>query len=188
MGRTRYAYSPALGRNVKVGTVAPKKPRKRKRKRKPFKVEWFKFPAWWVEALRDAGAGAHLLAEIVLAEAFRRAYVRGDIVLSSEMTKMPPTTRRRAVRELVELGLIAVEQVGNEAPTVVHVFRKQAAKNGCAAPKMAGRGAKNGGLAGQKWRTGSPSLVLLYSLCSLVVENLKFKPWESINGKTVLRL
>jgi hypothetical protein len=136
MGKTRYAYSPALGRHVKVET---KQPPPRKRKRKPFKVSWFKFPAWWIEVLHKAGAGARLLAPIILAEAFKRAYIKGDIVLSSEVTKMPPTTRRRAIRDLVRLGLIAVEQNGNGAPIVVAIHHN---KPGA---EIGGQGAENGG-------------------------------------------
>jgi hypothetical protein len=128
MGKTQYAYTPALGRRVAVKSATP--PRQlRKRERKLFKVEWFKHPAWWIEVLRNASAGAHLLASIVLAEAFRRKYIKGDIVLSSEMTKMPPTTRKRAAKELVELGLITVEQNGNRAPTVTSIHLQQS-KNG----------------------------------------------------------
>ena len=107
-------------------------------------------------------------------------------MLSAVVTKMSQTTRRRAVRELVELGLIAVKQVGNGAPTVTAIYPAGRQKwggrqNGGWAPKMAGERAKNGA-------QGPYSLILLCSLCSLVVENLKFKPWELINGKTVLRL
>jgi hypothetical protein len=126
MGKPRYAYSPALGRRVAVKSATPPE---QPRKCKPFKVKWFKHPAWWIEVLRDASAGAHLLASIVLAEAFRRKYIKGDIVLSSEMTKMPPTTRKRAAKELVELGLITVEQNGNRAPTVTAIHLQQS-KNG----------------------------------------------------------
>ena len=128
MGKTQYAYSPALGRRVAVKSATPPK-QLQKRERKPFKVKWFKHPAWWIEVLREASAGAHLLASIVLAEAFRRKYIKGDIVLSSEMTKMPPTTRKRAAKELVELGLITVEQNGNRAPTVTSIHLQQS-KNG----------------------------------------------------------
>ena len=69
--------------------------------------------------LHNAGAGARLLALIILAEAFKREYMGGDIVLSAEVTKMPPTTRRRAAKEMVELGLITVEQAGNNRAPIV---------------------------------------------------------------------
>jgi hypothetical protein len=136
MGEAQYRYSPTLGKRVAVETCPPLK-QPPKHKRKPFKVEWFKHPAWWVKALHDASASAHQLALVILVEAFRREYVGGDIVLSAEVTGMAHTTRRRAVKELVDLGLIVVEQIGNGAPTVVHIFRRRGAKNGV-------QGAKNG--------------------------------------------
>ena len=82
-----------------------------KRKRKPFKAIGSNSRAWWIEVLQDASASgsAYQLALIVLAEAFKRAYIGGDVVLSSEVTRMPHTTRKRAAKELVELGLISVE-------------------------------------------------------------------------------
>ena len=129
MGKTRYVYSPALGRRVAVEALRTSEQPPRQ-KRKPFKVNWFKHPTWWVEVMRDASAGAHLLASIILIEDFRCEYTKGDIVLSSEMTGMSQTTRRRAVKELVELGLITVKQIGNEAPLVVTVHKRQGAKNG----------------------------------------------------------
>jgi hypothetical protein len=127
MSKTRYAYSPALGRHVKVGT---KKPPPWKRKRKPFNVGWVKLPAWWVEVLDGASGAARQMAMVVLVEAFRREHIRGDIVLSAEVTSMPQTTRRRAARELVKLGLITIEQIGNEAPVVTGINKRQGATHG----------------------------------------------------------
>jgi hypothetical protein len=122
MGKTRYVY--AHGKRILVETAAPKSHMRAKR-RKPFKVQWFRYPTWWIEVLRKAHGPARLLAPIILAEAFKREYIGGDIVLSSELTNMPPTTRKRAAKELVELGLIALEQNGNRAPIVTTVcFRK----------------------------------------------------------------
>jgi hypothetical protein len=120
MGRTRYVYR--HGKRIAVETYTPPG-EKHRRTRKPFKVNWFKFPAWWVEVLHKAGAGARLLAPIILAEAFKREYIKGDIVLSSEVTRMPRTTRKRAAEELVKLGLITVERNGNRALTVTAVRR-----------------------------------------------------------------
>lgn len=126
MGKTGYAYSPALGRRVAVeSTISTKQQPKRKRKRKPFEVDWVKYPAWWIEALRNASAGAHQLALVVLAEAFRREYIGGNIVLSVEVVKMSRATKMRAVRELVELGLIAVKQNGRQATVVSGIYTKK---------------------------------------------------------------
>jgi hypothetical protein len=131
MGKIRYAYSPSLGKRIAVEEYVPPNQRQapaRDKKRKPFEVEWFKYPACWIEVLRNASAGAHLLASIVLAENFRQEQIGGDIVLSAVVTKMSQTTRRRAVRELVELGLISVKQVGNGAPTVTAIYRRPAGR------------------------------------------------------------
>ncbi len=122
MGKTRYVYR--HGKRIQVGTLALEKPAHR-RKSKPFEVKWIQIPAWWAEALENASAGAHRLALVVLAEAFKRKYISGDIVLSSEVTKMPSTTRARAAKELVGLGLIAIEQSGKRAATVSTIYYKK---------------------------------------------------------------
>ena len=124
MGKTQYRYSPALGKRIAVEVVGPNKAAP-KRKRKPFKVDWFKYPAWWIEVLRDASAGTHLLALIVLAENYRREQIGGDIVLSSAITKMSRPTKMRAVRELVELGLITIARNGKQAVIVSAVHTKR---------------------------------------------------------------
>ena len=100
----------------------------RKRKRKPFKAHWVQMPRWWLEVLQDASASgsAYQLALVVLAEEFKRRYVGGEVVLSSEVTKMPHSTRRRAANELSGLGLISVEWNGKRAGTVSEVcFNKK---------------------------------------------------------------
>ena len=74
MSKTRYVYRHS--KRILVETYTPPGP-KHRRKHKPFKVNWFKFPAWWIEVLHNAGAGARLLALIVLAEAFTREYLPG---------------------------------------------------------------------------------------------------------------
>jgi hypothetical protein len=103
------------------------------RKRKPFKAHWVQMPRWWLEVLQDASASAHQLALVVLAEEFKRRHIGGEVVLSSEVTRMPHSTRKRAAKELVELGLISVEWNGKRAGTVSRVcFNKKTrlAQNG----------------------------------------------------------
>jgi hypothetical protein len=134
MGKTRYVYK--HGKRIAIEAYTP--PGKHQRKRKPFKVSWFKFPAWWIEVLHKAGAGGRLLAPIILAEAFKRDYIKGDIVLSSEVTKMPRTTRKRAVEELVKLGLITVERNGNRALTVTAIQQVAPRKQMGSVPKTDG--------------------------------------------------
>jgi len=132
MSKTRYVYR--HGKRIAVETYIPPASQ-RQRRRRPFKVNWFKFPAWWIEVLHNAGAGARLLAPIVLAEAFKREYIKGDIVLSAVVTKMPRTTRKRAVEELVKLGLITVERNGNQALTVTSIQRAAPRKRMGSVPK-----------------------------------------------------
>jgi hypothetical protein len=85
-------------------------------KRKPFKVEWVMLPRQWVEALREStSAATYRLAMVVLFEAFKREAVGGEVVLSSKVTGMKGSTRRRAAEELVKLGLIKLERAGRSA-------------------------------------------------------------------------
>jgi hypothetical protein len=143
MDKTRYAYSPALGRRVRIETLNTTKQPPR-RKHKPFKVNWVKLPAWWVEVLRGATGTARLLAMEVLIEAFKREHIKGNIVLSSEVTKIPQTTRRRAAKELVELGLITIEQIGNRAPVVTGINKRQGATGGVQGATRGVQGATGG--------------------------------------------
>ena len=103
--------------------------------RKPFVVKWVAFPGWWIEALEGASAGAHQLALVILREEYKLKHspFPGAITLSERVTKMPHSTRERARLELVSLGLIEVEQKGNQAfvATKVHHFPKM----GSALPK-----------------------------------------------------
>jgi hypothetical protein len=86
-------------------------------KRKPFKARFVQRPMHWVEALRrsKSSARAHVLADIILAEDLKREYVGGEVVLSSTVTGMSRSSRRRAARELEALGLIKVTRDGNQA-------------------------------------------------------------------------
>jgi hypothetical protein len=89
-------------------------------KRKEFKPKFVQVPARWVEALRQSkNAGAYQLALAILLEAFQRELIGGEIVLSSEMTAMSGTIRRRAAKELERLGLIQLERRGKQALRVI---------------------------------------------------------------------
>jgi len=95
----------------------------KKRKRDPFKVQWAKLPWVWVEVLRKSkSAATWQLAAIILFEAFKCEQVGGEIVLSASVTKMSGSTRRRSAKELVELGLIQIEQNGKEALRVSRIY------------------------------------------------------------------
>lgn len=94
-----------------------------KKKRKPFKAEWAKIPRQWEKALRQSQCvSTYRLALLILFEAFKRERVGGEIVLSSAVTGMPRVTKMKAVKELVELGLIQIEQNGNQAMRVSHIY------------------------------------------------------------------
>jgi Fic family protein len=94
-----------------------------KKRRKPFKAQWVKLPRQWVEALRRSKSmGTYQLALAILFEAFKREHCGGEIVLSSAVTKMPRSTRRRATKELVKLGLIKTHKNGSQSPRVSHIY------------------------------------------------------------------
>jgi len=110
-----YVY--AHGKRIRVGTLntsSAKPPRKR------FRAIWLKFPMAWIEALQDATGAAWTLAAFILHEDFKRKHVGGDIVLSAA-TGLPRNTRRRAIKELVRLGLVQVDQSGHGAPRVTKI-------------------------------------------------------------------
>ena len=91
-------------------------------RRKPFQAQWVRFPLSWLVALRGTKSGYvwQLAAEILFAE-FRRQHTDGEIVLSEAATGLPHPARWRAVRALVRLGLIEVEQDGRRAVRVTLV-------------------------------------------------------------------
>ena len=92
------------------------------RKRTPFKAQFAMVPLRWVEALQQSkSANTYRLALVILLEAFRlEAFKRNreEIILSFTVTKMERHAKMRAVRELVELGLIEAKQDGNQASRV----------------------------------------------------------------------
>ena len=92
-----------------AGTLPPRRVKSRKT-RKASKADWVRFPVSWREVLHQAGSAGttYDLAITILFEAFKYEYIDGEIVLSEETAGMPRNTRRRAIKELVELGLIKV--------------------------------------------------------------------------------
>jgi hypothetical protein len=109
------------GRRIEVETLdTGHTPRRR---RKAFEAKFVKVPVQWITALSQTkSAATWRLAMVILAEAFKRKQVGGEIVLSSQVTQMPDTTRLRAARELASLGLIQLEiPNGKRAPKVLVV-------------------------------------------------------------------
>jgi hypothetical protein len=123
----RYVIDPR-GKRIAVIDGTPNASPK-KRKRKPFKAQWVKLPLRWVEALQKSkSAATWQLAMVILFEAFKCEQIGGEIVLSSKVTKMSGSTRRRSARGLAKLGLIETEQNGKEALRVTHIYYLQEKK------------------------------------------------------------
>jgi hypothetical protein len=105
------AYVMRHGRRIGVVTVNPDPSPIAKRRRKSFEPWFVKLPRHWISALRRSkSARTWELAVIILWEAFKDKRGTGEIILSGQVTGMPGSTRRRAARELVELGLITVAE------------------------------------------------------------------------------
>jgi|SRR5262245_24062636 len=95
---------------------------KKTKSRQRFKPQWVKLPTRWVEALRRSkSASTYQLALTVLLEAFKQEQLGGEIVLSMKTTGMPSSTRARAVRELVELGLVTVKRDEKQAVRIINL-------------------------------------------------------------------
>ena len=111
------SYVMRAGRRIEVETIntGASSPWKRT----PFKAQFVMVPLRWVETLqRSKSASAYQLALAILSEAFKlKAFKRkgSEITLSSTVTKMPRNTKVRAARELADLGLIEIKQIGNQA-------------------------------------------------------------------------
>ena len=101
------------GKRIAVDTINTNTPAK---KRKPFGGQFVKLPDYWIEQLeRSTSPGTFKLAHRILKEDFKRQFVGGEIVLSTEATGLSRKVRSRAVKELVGLGLIEIKQNGNQA-------------------------------------------------------------------------
>jgi hypothetical protein len=88
-----------------------------------------KLPDYWIEQLQNSNSpGTFKLALRILKEAFKRSYVGGEIVLSSGTTGLSRKVRFKAVKELVKLGLIEIEQNGNQAVRVVSILKERIEK------------------------------------------------------------
>ena len=120
-------YQVRRGKLIEYETLNPTKSKKR---RPSFEAHWAKFPKYWKTALRwTTRVSTFNLALAILFEAAKLELMgkRGEkITLSSAMTGMPRNCRRRAIKELVKLDLITVEQHGKEAPKALpkHIPKK----------------------------------------------------------------
>jgi hypothetical protein len=120
----KYVYR--HGKRIAVDTINPVAPAK---KRKPFAVDFVKLPDLWIERLKySKSPGTFKLAHWILKERFRRQYVGGEIVLSTEATRLSRKVRFKAVKELIGLGLIEIEQNGNQAVRVTSIIEREEKK------------------------------------------------------------
>jgi hypothetical protein len=115
------SYVTAHGKRIAVETLPSKTPAPGRRK--PFKVEWVKLPYYWIERLdRSKSANTLKLANHILREVYKREQIGGDVILSTEVTGLPRQSRSRAIKEMVKLKLIEVEQCGNRAFRVTRLL------------------------------------------------------------------
>jgi hypothetical protein len=114
------------GRRIAIDTINTAAPVKY---RKPFKVQFVKLPDYWIERLeRSKSPGTFKLAHRILKEAFKRDQVGGEIVLSTQVTGLSRNVRCKAIKELIKLGLIEIEQNGNQAVRVTNIFEREKEK------------------------------------------------------------
>jgi hypothetical protein len=110
-------YGPVIGNRGGVTATM-------KNQRKPFQTAFVQVPMRWIVALEGANAdsSAYKLALRLLAEAFKCSQVGGDVVLSSNVTGMPRSSKSRAAKELQKLGLIRLERLKVKQSLLVHVL------------------------------------------------------------------
>jgi hypothetical protein len=95
-------------------------------KHQPFKPEWVRLPAIWIDRLEQSNsASTHKLAHRILMEAYKREQVGGQIILSRKVTGLPCSTTTRAAGELVKLSLIQIQQSGCKAIRVTNLLFKE---------------------------------------------------------------
>jgi hypothetical protein len=121
------SYVHRHGKKIAVDIINTTTPIK---ERRPFAVRFVKLPDYWIEQLqKSTNPGTLKLALRILKEAFKRQYLGEELVLSTESTRLSRKVRYRAVKELVQLGLIEIEQRGNRATRVISIFKKEKKKN-----------------------------------------------------------
>jgi hypothetical protein len=111
-------YAVRNGRRIEIESLSTEdlpKP-----KREAFEPKFAKLHFHWAEALEQAkNINTYRLAHRILFEEFRCERIGGEIILSSEMTRMSHTNRYRAAMELEELGLIKLLREGKHALRVI---------------------------------------------------------------------
>jgi hypothetical protein len=123
---TKYVYSPSLGGHVEVedaGTGAkPTKTRQRRRAR--LKSTWAQIPHHrGIELAKCAQAPA--LAVLLILEHLIHGAKSNRVKLTNDLCNQYGITRPAKARGLLQLakaGVVNVEQVGNGAPAVTHLW------------------------------------------------------------------
>ena len=93
------------------------------RGRKRFEVQFVKLYNCWIERLElSKNPGTFKLFLRILRADFKRQITGGELVLSTEATGLSRKVRSRAIKELVELRLIEIEQKGNQAVRVTKLI------------------------------------------------------------------
>jgi hypothetical protein len=111
------------GRRIEVDTLPPHPKVLAKTKRKYFWSRWVKLPRHWITALASSkSASTYQLAHWILLADNEDRCGTGVVTLSRSMTRgMPHSTRRRAVWELVDLGLITLVGGGDNTKEALKV-------------------------------------------------------------------
>ena len=139
------------GRRIAIDTLSTAAPIKR---RKPFVMRFVKLPDYWIEQLHKSNnPGAFKLAHCILKEDFKRQYVGGEIVLSTKTTRLCRKVRSKAVKELVGLGLIKIEQNGNQATRVISIIIEKEKERIEPCRVLEGTPRTSRGNAAYPWRT-----------------------------------
>jgi hypothetical protein len=116
-------YVMRRGRRIEVDTLPLHPKVLAKAKRKYFWAKWVKLPRPWITALASSkSAGTYELAHWILLADNEDRRGTGVVTLSRSMTRgMPHSTRCRAARELVDLGLITVVGGGGNTKEALKV-------------------------------------------------------------------
>jgi hypothetical protein len=101
------------GRRIAVDYITPLAVPNSKPKRS-FHAKWVKLPRHWISSLGNSkSAHTYRLAHLILLAAYEDKRGTGEVTLSAKLTPdMSHTSRRRAARELEEMGLITLRGEG----------------------------------------------------------------------------
>src|SRR3954452_22659826 len=92
------------GKRIAIEALSSSAPTK---ERTLFKLTFVKLYSCWIERLaRSNNPGTFKLFHRILQADFKRQITGGEVVLSTDATRLSRKVRSRAVKELVELGLI----------------------------------------------------------------------------------